>query len=104
MSETKFTNEEWFIQDFQGKGSCIDIDSKKGNICQVYSLVETNYKTLHNDELKANAALISAAPDMFNALLDLYEDKEVWQDLYASQQEFIVNVLNKATGSSFFKH
>lgn len=52
----------------------------------------------------ANAQLISAAPDMFNALKDLYDDKEVWQDLYASQQEFICRVLNKATGSSFFQH
>jgi hypothetical protein len=53
---------------------------------------------------EADAKLISAAPEMFNALKDLYDDREVWSELFESQQEFICRVLNKATGSDFFKH
>ena len=62
------TQGEWKVQPFDGKGSCIDIDSKKGLICQVYSLEETDYKTPHSDELKANAKLIAAAPELLDVL------------------------------------
>lgn len=67
-------------------------------------LVDGEYKMVTHTYREANANLISAAPDMFNALFDIYNDKEVWSDLFESQQEFICRVLNKATGSSFFQH
>ena len=100
--ETKFTKGDW-------KTTIAEL--KDFFLCAVGS-VETKRVICHtnldpkmtSEECKANANLISAAPDMFNALKDLYDDREVWSDLFESQQEFICRVLNKATDSSFFQH
>ena len=96
--ETKFTKGEW---------KCL----KTGlNETTVFSDIDMEhiFQIKHNEvtgvQAEFNARLISAAPDMFNALFDLYNDRETWSDLFESQQEFICRVLNKATGSSFFKH
>lgn len=71
--EFKGTKGSWKTYDFKGVGSCIDIIRDCGNdelepqIAQVYSMEETDYKTPHNEELKANARLMAAAPDLFKA-------------------------------------
>ena len=105
--ETKFTKGKWFIKESKFEKTDITCqtvlmtdlkndDIKSPVICDLYGQA--------TDEGKANSKLLCAAPDMFNALKDLYDDREVWSDLFESQQEFICRVLNKATGSSFFKH
>jgi len=102
MLETKFTKGAW-------RTSIAEL--KDFFLCAVGS-VESNRVICHtnadgkldNEECKANAKLIAAAPDMFNALRDLYDDRETWSELFESQQEFICRVLNEASGSSFFKH
>ena len=74
-------------------------------VTDIYKNVIATISMCGNTEQdNADVHLISAAPDMFNALKDLYDDKEIWSDLFESQQEFICRVLNKATGSSFFQH
>lgn len=100
--ETKFTKGAWSVQTIDisdYKSMCIISEYEQKVIAHIYltppKITEENIE---------NANLLSAAPDMFNALKDLYDDREVWSDLFESQQEFICRVLNKATGSSFFKH
>ena len=100
--ETKFTKGDWKVDVFDSnliqRASVISYNGE-GSV----QLLETDF--IGNfEEQNANAKLIAAAPDMFNALKDLYDDKEVWSDLFESQQEFICRVLNKATDSNFFKH
>ena len=97
MLETKFTKGKWIIEEQSYHPGLYD---------QIIKSNESYVGRLRGNDIetKANAQLISAAPDMFNALRDLYDDKEVWSDLFESQKEFICRVLNKATGSSFFQH
>ena len=96
--ETNFSKGEWVcnksIAPLTGIEGEIEVSTTDKSIVEWIALCHDS----------ANANLISAAPDMFNALLDLYNDRETWSDLFESQQEFICRVLNKAIGSSFFKH
>lgn len=96
--ETKFTKGEW---------KCLKTGLKETSVFSDIDM-EHIFQIKHNEvtgsQAEANANLLSAAPDMFNALKDLYDDREVWSDLFESQQEFICRVLNKATGSDFFKN
>ena len=98
--ETKFTKGKWHTYISPEKKEAYISANKTYFMAQVFCR-ETN---MDFEETTANAKLIAAAPDMFNALRDLYDDKEVWSDLFESQQEFICRVLNKATDSNFFKH
>ena len=102
MLETNFTKGEWHSVDYAGTLSIQDGPFYEDRDILRYNLLEDNHVT--EKEAKANAVLICSAPDMFNALKDLYDDKEVWSDLFEPQQEFICRVLNKATGSDFFQH
>lgn len=100
--KTNFTKGEWHYVDYAGTLSIQDGPFYEDrNILRYNVFLEESPVT--EKEAKANAVLICSAPDMFNALKDLYDDKEVFSELYESQQEFIVRVLNKATGSCFFK-
>ena len=92
--EPKFTKDEWIINP---KFKMQVTDNYRNVIATVPMSGNTEQDT-------SDVQLISAAPDMFNALKDLYDDREVWSDLFESQQEFICRVLNKATVSDFFKH
>jgi hypothetical protein len=109
MLETEFTKGNWTIEESDSMLESkiySDVQSEKLiqiRVCHVKSF-GSNFTDAPLEERRANEKLISAAPDMFNALRDLYDDKEVWSDLFESQQEFICRVLNKATGSSFFQH
>lgn len=48
------------------------------------------------EEERANAKLIAAAPDMLDALLDIYEDREAWSDISPSQRDKIEKAIKKA--------
>ena len=107
MLETRFTKGEWVVRSEETTHIYQStVETQEGvRIAELKSFGnDTQFKDSTFDERLFNEKLICAAPDMFNALLDLYDDREVWSDLFESQQEFICRVLNKATGSSFFKH
>lgn len=103
MLEPKFTKGEWILNEKSCEVVSENDCSKNGGI-DIITRCYCGFNVNTIEEAMANAKLISAAPDMFNALKDLYLDREVWSDLFESQQEFICRVLNKATGSDFFKH
>jgi len=48
-------------------------------------------------EEEANAKLIACAPEMLEMLYELYNDKETFSDLFASQQFKIIQLIKKAT-------
>ena len=96
--ETNFSKGDWVVIQTER------VECNNEIVALVYDGTAAPTACENIDFVIANANLISAAPDMFNALRDLYDDREVWSDLFESQQEFICRVLNKATGSSFFKH
>jgi len=93
--KTKFTRGEWTL-DFTGR--IIHTKSKiQGNvICLAPSreLIESNLKW------KANAQLISAAPDLFEALINIenYDNR-----IPANIWEMRNKALNKALGEEYFK-
>ena len=77
--EFKGTKGEWLIEDYSGQGSVIDVfvdvnECEDKQICQVYSLDEMCYKEFQNEEHKANAQLISSAPELLEALQDLLKN------------------------------
>ena len=64
-----------------------------------------------SEECKANANLISAAPDMFNALEELLAQVKQFtagnigeQDYFRDEISNAKKALNKATDSDFFHH
>ena len=96
--ETNFSKGDWVVTQTER------VECNNEIVALVYDGTAAPTERENMDYVRANANIISAAPDMFNALRDLYDDKEVWSDLFESQQEFICLVLNKATGADYFKH
>ena len=96
--ETNFSKGDWVVNQTER------VECNNEIVALIYDGTAAPTTCENIDYVTANANIISAAPDMFNALRDLYDDKEVWSDLFESQQEFICRVLNKATGSDFFQH
>lgn len=84
MSEKNWTDGPWTIVD---GGTCAigdtmhytcgikesESDSYRGNICQIQSCDHIN-GAIHIDEAEANAALIAAAPDLYDALAAIIND------------------------------
>lgn len=65
-------NKNWETHNYGGYGFCIDI-IEVGNqggriVAQVYSAIEIEDDELQDEELKANAKLIAAAPELLEAL------------------------------------
>jgi hypothetical protein len=93
--KTKFTRGEWTL-DFTGR--FINTKAKiQGNvICIAPSreLIESNLKW------KENAQLISAAPDLFEALINIENDDN---KIPATIWEMRNKALNKALGEEIFK-
>lgn len=67
--ETKFTNGK--LNYFRSSYGHMAIESEKGKIADVYSPEDSE----ENEDL-ANAALFTAAPDLFNALVELMKGVE----------------------------
>jgi hypothetical protein len=93
--EIKFTTGQWEA----GKNG-FSVECDNDIIATCHYVTE---RWITEEQAKANAQLISAAPDMFYVLIDLYNDREVWSDLFEDQKESICRVLNKATGSTYFQ-
>jgi len=109
--KTNFTPPPWRIDDpkFEGKwsslqfqGKCRGIYATNDDLEMIAFVPKDRLLQFKDQDHEANAHLISAAPDMFNVLYELYNDREVWSDLFPSQQESICQVLNKATNSNYF--
>lgn len=81
--ETKFTKGKWKVS--RPNNSNNEVKSEYGNIC----LVANNYGS---EEMEANAKLISAAPEMFEALRVLMEN----YDSKGHLLNFDVNVARQA--------
>ena len=76
-TEIKFTKGNWFIKKSEYQTVLMtdqkfDDPMRSPVICDMYGQA--------TDEGKANAKLLSAAPDMFNVLLELKESAEYWSE------------------------
>jgi hypothetical protein len=92
------TKGEWKINIESDGNLWIDTELKVeciAAICCGFNEITGRYEP--EPEELSNAKLIAAAPEMLSALIDLYEDKEVWSDLFKSQQDNILNAIKKAT-------
>lgn len=94
MSKFKGTKSKWSIDDYNGKGSVIDIivninNDEDGQIAQVYSLNEMCYKEFQNDEHKANALLISKAPELLEMLEKVINNSDVPNEIFDEAKKLI---------------
>ena len=88
--EKKFTTGDWFVS---GGTEVVSMPSQ----CKISNRVSGwNY-----EESKANAKLIAAAPDMFDALECICKDKEVWSELSDTQKTMVEQAIKKATNERF---
>jgi hypothetical protein len=74
--EFKGTKEEWYVENLnspnKGKYPAFEIDissESQNNICTVW------YADLFSEEAKANALLVSKAPEMLEMLIEVLENK-----------------------------
>lgn len=94
--ETKFTKGEWNLVTSKESGS--DVCASSGEaICQVFDATGKPVSEMDYEIMVANAKLIAAAPEMFEALKSIYDDPETFNDLFVSQQDKIKSALKKAT-------
>lgn len=92
----KHTQGEWEINHqsattIQLKGSNRSIASTGG-----YSVNTQEADRVYEENL-ANAKLISAAPELLEALKEIINDIDVWNNLIESHRDRIINAINKAT-------
>lgn len=88
--EKKFTTGDWFVS---GSTEVVSMPAQ----CKITNSVSGN----NYEESKANAKLIAAAPDMFEALESIVNNKKVWDQLEDDQRENIQYCLKKATNERF---
>ncbi len=84
--ETKFTEEEWIARD---NGSYWEVKRKGeivGDICAVFECVQKPYITEENQ--KANAKLIAAAPQMYRIIERALSISDLWTYLDDVAGEF----------------
>ena len=87
--ERKFTKGEWGVN---------SANKSEVNTFNGIAIADCSKSLMiTNDEKEANAKLIAAAPEMFNALCEIYHDKETLSDLFDSQRELVEKALKKAT-------
>jgi hypothetical protein len=96
--KTKFTKGEWTIEEINKIDEWVDIGSKKGIISR--SFWGDREPIVREREAKANAQLISAAPDLFEALINIENDDN---RIPATIWEMRNKALNKALGEEVFK-
>ena len=84
MSETKFTRGPW-EQEFHTNG-CVFITSphaaaSRGDVCDLYHLIPQAHgdaKIVTKENARANAHLIAASPDLYEALSTARDIVEKW--------------------------
>lgn len=78
--ETKFTKGEWIDLGYR-----VDVDVVDGlsGICEMSDW-------MNKKEMEANAKLIAAAPDIFNALIDLINLK-YYKDQFGKDEYYSIN-------------
>lgn len=86
--ETKFTKGEWILSEFYDGFHIYSIGKK---VCSIWSGLVTR------SENKANAKLIAAAPDLFNALNELIDFHKSDMHLKLPVLEEAIKALKKAT-------
>lgn len=93
--ENKHTKGEWRIQN-SGDDEYIDIEADAGRVCSIFIAQETD---ITPEQSEANAKLICAAPEMFEALLEAIDQLESWnnesEDTFTMKR--IREVIRKAT-------
>jgi hypothetical protein len=72
MSETKFTKGEWKLARGRFDSYLIERKNESGTIDHIATVHDQN-RVDREDEVKANAALMLAAPSMYMALSEAYE-------------------------------
>ena len=97
--ETKFTKGEWMLshrENHMGMYST-EVYDEKGEIVCTRAWHEVSTEKRFKTDRDANAKLIAAAPEMFDALNEIYEDREAFAHLFESQQDKVIAALKKAT-------
>lgn len=91
MNKPKFTKGPWKLDsDWVWNGTI--------TVCRIHAGPNAPYK---HDEIEANAALITTAPDLYNQLcvvLKRLENKQIEQLLDPSELSYLQELLNKANG------
>jgi len=93
MSELKITKGDWSIVDSTDQSLSIWASESECITTINYAFWDEKYK----DELKANAHLIAAAPDMYE-MLDLLVKQDVINDV--SLEKEVIQLLSRARGES----
>lgn len=92
MKNFKYTKGPWYVSQRDGDNFIWNVENPNNPVAKCFSVYE-------DDNGKANANLICAAPEMLSALetvlplLEAYENGP-WQDA----RELVENVINKAKG------
>lgn len=92
ITKEKFTAGSWVKTTVTGTPEKSKIVNKQGLIIATIGPDETGRMT--DEEVQANAQLISAAPDMFNFIREMYEHAKNNQAIYPALEK----TYNKALG------
>ena len=92
--KTQFTKGQWFIDKLDGS---VNVTTFEKNVCK---LTYGRAYDSTEEEMHYNAQLISAAPDLFEALINIENDDN---RIPATIWEMRNKALNKALGEDIFK-
>ena len=103
---SKHTPGPWVVNASENGLVWVDGDSETVSICDLYHRHKDG-EFISKENVKANARLISAAPDMYEALADLLSSLEVvWSKGFAAREDlepeikFARAALSKAEGEA----
>ena len=92
MKEFKGTIGKWNITTSKKGNHYMNV----GGNCE-FIKVYSGKRSGHEVNQKANALLISKAPEMLDMLIDLRNCKETWSDLFQSDKDRIELLIREAT-------
>lgn len=84
--ETKFTKGEWFLKNRCG-GYRIK-DNEQRDVCDIYSFASS----ISDEEAAANAKLIAAAPDLFEACITV---EKMYSEVEKMVDGEVLDMINK---------
>lgn len=94
------------MKEFKGTKGKWNIERHQHQLCGDYLIIDENdyqLATADNEYIqdyektKANALLISKAPEMLEMLIDLRNCKETWSDLFQSDKDRIELLIKQST-------